>query len=207
MLKSFFIPLDDSFADKNNYYSWTDEYPNTSHKFKIAQSISEHYKDYKDYSDEFNEEDNISHWSTDFYHSKSYFFDNSIEHKWYIYCKSQGLNLLRYSSIIQHNPISNSFVYNGLKDKTYNSLDDFLTHERIDIYKNQYTNEDEFITVLEQFDSNASHHIEKFNDFVCFLSLASNDSTEMVWGDYHKFEIFGFKSDFKQGNFSNLHTI
>jgi len=82
-----------------------------------------------------------------------------------------------------------------------------MSNQKLDIYQNQYKNKDEFLNELKQFDNNISNHVEQYNDFVCLISLASNDTTEMTWGDYHKFEIFGYKSDFVNGDFSKLFKI
>ncbi|MBK8807230.1 MAG: DUF1963 domain-containing protein [Bacteroidales bacterium] len=200
------IPKDEKFAGV------TDFVEHIPYKIRVESKKITPREDLSEYNDEqFTEDDNIMHWKMDFLSENSFLMDEGIEDKSSLYLKSNGFDRLVYGFGIRIDKFTNTIVYHGRNaNKVYNSIEDIINCELTVSYESQRyqnkSNKEKWIKQLKEFEENKEYHLKKFKEFKCLLSLASLFETRMTWGDMHKLEIYGYKSDFDKMKFDTLNS-
>jgi len=195
-------PIDSKFAGVTDFHG------HNSHKFIVEQNILRPRSEFPEYNNpDFEEEDNINDWKTDFLNEQSYLSQAGLQDKSHVFLKSRGFGKLLYGSGIWINSKSNELNYRGRNaNKNYSTIDD-LKH--CELTKSGFGNVDqyeEWIQQLELFESQKETLISEFENYKCILSLASLNETGMIWGDLHKLEFYGRESEFSNKNVINLNS-
>ena len=142
------------------------------------------------------------------YYDNSYINGPGLLNSSELYFRTNNLELITYAVTLSKE--KKAVFYSGRKDKTYKTALDVLECD-IDNFPNnihypKVSTRKEFNEQLKRFETNKEHHLNRYLEFDCLLSLASSNKTKMIWGDLHKLEIFGFRKEFNKSNFSKLYA-
>lgn len=195
------IPTSAKFAGVTNFQE------HISHKISIKRNEITPRIELPEYNDpQFTEEENEMHWRIDFLRGNSYLMQNGVEDRNEIFFKSINLDLIPYG--IRINEDKTLLIQGQDGNKHYKTIKDLIECEKTTYYENRRfphkASRNEWITQLKEFENNQFECIQKFNNYCCLLSLESLAETRMTWGDLHKLEFWGFKEEFKNGNFENI---
>ena len=189
------IPSNESFSGIVDYYK------TEAFKFSVGTkeviSINEQIED-----------DDLNDARFESYYDNSYIKGPGLINSSELYFRTNNLELITYAVTLSKE--KKDVFYSGRKDKTYQTAQDVLECN-IDNFPNnihypKVSTREEFNEQVKRFELNKEYHLNRYLDFDCLLSLASSNKTKMIWGDLHKLEIFGFRKEFDNLNFSKLYA-
>ena len=186
----------------------TDFSEHNSYKLGIEPKQIPPRKNQPMYNDkQFTEEENIMHWRADFLYDNSYLLDNGIENRNELYLKINGFDSIKFN--IRIDDKKEKIEYIGRTTyKEYLSIEDLI---QCDITKSYETTDyrrikqEKWLDQLEQFEKEKEYHIQRFKSFNCLLSISSSNKVGITGANgFYKLEFYGYESEFKIGNFTNL---
>jgi len=188
--------------DNSNFSGVVDYHETVAHKFKIvtkeAIALSEVLQ-----TDELNDGRLNTYWNNSYLNSPG-LIDSSE-----LYLRTNNFELISYA--VKLSKQKQSIFYSGRNGKkVYKTAKDVIECE-IDNFPNnifypKVSTRKEFNEQIERFETYRDYHLKRYLEFDCLLSLSSLDETKMIWGDYHKLELYGFRSKFNKSNFSELYV-
>lgn len=194
----------------NKFAGVTDFHEHIPYKIKVRPRSIIPREKLPEYNDsQFTEEENINHWQIDFLRENSFLLYEGLDDKNEMYFTTNGFDLISYG--IRINEKNNSLIYQGQNaNMEYKGIEDLISCQITKFYENRRfpkkATREEWIAQLEAFEREKDTHIERFKDYTCLLSLASLNETRMTWGDLHKLEFYGYKSDFSKGIFNEINS-
>jgi len=189
------IPINESFSGIVDYYE--------TQAFKFSIEIKEVISMQEQIDD-----DELNDERFEIYYDNSYINGPGLINSSELYFRTNNLELI--TSAVTLSKQKKDVFYSGRKNKVYKTAHDVLDCD-IDNFPNnihypKVSTREEFNQQLKRFETNKVYHLNRYLDFECLLSLASSNKTKMIWGDLHKLEIFGFRKEFYDNNFSKLYA-